>query len=112
METFDLPPKQIAEAFEIKSNHTRLSANDCFCIVSTQSFEDGILLTGDRLLKRVAKEAGLRTHGVLWIIDELDTANVCRKELLISALEIWRNDDSVFLPENLIEERLQNLHQT
>lgn len=107
MEIFDLPPDRVSEAFEVKRTFPRLSANDCFCVVSTRCHENGILLTGDHLLRRVASADGLRVHGVLWIIDELIEASVCEHELLVSALGIWRDDPSVFLPAKLIAERLQ-----
>ena len=45
----------------------------------------------------------------LWIIDELHAAEVCEVELLISALQIWRADDAVFLPVTEIEKRLRRL---
>ena len=64
---FDLPPERVAEAARIKARHPKLSANDCFCLVSTRCHDRGILLTGDRLLRRVATQEGLRVHGVLWI---------------------------------------------
>ena len=56
---FDLPPERIEEAARIKAAWPKLSANDCFCLVSTRCQERGILLTGDRLLRRVATQSGL-----------------------------------------------------
>jgi predicted nucleic acid-binding protein len=111
METFDLPPALVAEAMRVKARHARLSANDCFCLVTTQSHENAILLTGDGLLRRVAEEAGARVHGVLWVIDELARAGACRPDLLASALERWRDDKTVFLPAVEIERRLRTLSQ-
>ena len=34
----------------------------------------GVLLTGDRRLRRVAEVEGMRVHGVLWVIDQLHKA--------------------------------------
>ena len=98
METFDLAPDLVAEAFQVKETFPRLSANDCFCFVSTGHFENGMILTGDKLLRRVANNQGLNPHGVLWMIDELSEAGVCERTLLMSAPRIWRDDPSVFLP--------------
>ncbi|RWF83657.1 type II toxin-antitoxin system VapC family toxin [Mesorhizobium sp.] len=109
METFDLPPERMGDVFALKRQHGRLSANDCFCLVTTQYHEDGILLTGDGLLRTVAAAAGLRVHGVLWIVDELKAANACDDTLLIKALEVWKADRAVFLPDNLIDQRLRRL---
>jgi hypothetical protein len=111
IETFDLPPERVREALSVRGQHPRLSANDCFCLVSTRCYEKGILLTGDGLLRRVAAEAGVRVHGVLWMVDELKAANACDDDLLISALEIWRDDQAVFLPAAEIERRLRRLRR-
>ena len=72
METYDLPPERMADVFALKRQHSNLSANDCFCLVTTQCHDEGILLTGDGLLRSVATVAGVRVHGVLWVIDELE----------------------------------------
>lgn len=109
METYDLPPERMGDVFALKRQHGRLSANDCFCLVSAQCHEDGILLTGDGLLRTVAAATGVRVHGVLWIVDELSNANACENALLVAALEVWKADQSVFLPDNLIDQRLRRL---
>lgn len=108
METLDLSPERMKDVFALKQRHSRLSANDCICLVTTLCHEDGILLTGDRLLRSVAEQAGVRVHGVLWIIDALRAANACKDTLLVSALEIWKADRSVFLPRDEIERRIQH----
>ena len=54
METYDLPPERMEDVLRLKRRHHHLSANDCFCLVTTQCHEDGILLTGDGLLRKVA----------------------------------------------------------
>lgn len=71
METFDLPSDRVAEVFALKAAHPKLSANDCFCLVTTRCHQDAILLTGDSLLHRVASGDGRHVHGVLWVVDEL-----------------------------------------
>lgn len=107
--TYDLPGEQVAEVMRLKREHGRLSANDCFALITTTCHENGILLTGDNLLRKVATARKVRVHGVLWIIDELHAAEVCEVELLISALEIWRDDGTVFLPPAEVERRLKLL---
>ena len=108
MVTHDLTPNEVAQALALKGRHPGLSANDCFCLV-TALVHPGILLTGDALLRRVATGTGLRVHGVLWIVDELDAAARCARSLLTQALKAWQNDDTVFLPENEISRRLDDL---
>jgi predicted nucleic acid-binding protein len=109
METFDLPAELVTEAYGIKAEHAKLSANDCFCLVATRCRDNALLLTGDGLLRRVAGERGLRVHGVLWVIDELKAAACCADELLISALKLWKDDKAVFLPDFEINSRLKSL---
>jgi predicted nucleic acid-binding protein len=101
--TYDLPGTEVAQVLALKREHSRLSANDCFALVTTTCHEDAILLTGDGLLRKVATARAVRVHGVLWIIDELHAAEACEIELLVSALEGWRADDAVFLPVAEIE---------
>lgn len=111
METFDLPSTLVAEAYAVKNIHPRLSANDCFCLVTTRNHEDAILLTGDGLLRRVAADDGRRVHGVLWVVDELLRLTLCESDVLATALELWRSDAAVFLPDIEIERRLRSIHR-
>lgn len=108
MITHDLTPDEVAQALALKARHPSLSANDCFCYV-TADIHAGILLTGDRQLRRVAAENGLRVHGVLWIIDELHAADACAVSMLTQALRSWQSDAAVFLPQDEIAVRLDRL---
>lgn len=109
--TFDLPPERVADALRLRSLHPKLSANDCFCLVSAQCHDSGMLLTGDQLLRQVATQAGVRVHGVLWVVDELHRRGACRGNRLISVLERWRDDRTVFLPLQEIDRRLRQLRR-
>ncbi len=108
METHDLTPERVADALALARRFGRLSANDCFCLVTAQSHKGSILLTGDSLLRTVASAEGVRVHGVLWIVDQLRATNVCERALLIKALEDWKSDRAVFLPNHLIDRRLRD----
>ncbi len=109
METFDLQPEQVSEAFALKRRHPRLSANDCFCLAAAQSCENSVLLTGDGILRRVAAQLKVCLHGVLWVVDECEKAGACSGNSLVAALETWRKDSSVFLPKAEIDRRLRRL---
>lgn len=111
MITHDLTAKEIGQALTLKGRNPGLSANDCCCLVTTLAHV-GILLTGDSLLRKVATEKGVRVHGVLWVIDELDRAQVCSKSLLVRALRIWQDDRTVFLPRQEISNRLDRFTRT
>ena len=107
VETYDLTPDAVAEAYRIKAAHAQLSANDCFCLVATMRYDPAILMTGDGLLRRVAEQRELEVHGVLWVVDCLAEAGAASAELLLSALTIWREDTSVFLPPGEIDGRIK-----
>lgn len=107
--TYDLPEAEMAQVFALKRKYGRLSANDCFALVTAAVHDGAILLTGDGFLRKVATARAVRVHGVLWIIDELHAAGACGIGPLVSALETWRTDDTVFLPEAEMEERLGRL---
>lgn len=109
LETFNLSPAQVMEARQVSDAHPRLSLNDCFCLVTVRHQDRGMLLTGDRRLRRAAEAEGVRVHGVLWVIDQLHRADVCGVERLIAALESWRDDPAVFLPETEVQVRLERL---
>jgi len=108
--TFDLPPDAVGEALQIKAGRPRLSANDCFCLVTTLRHE-AVLLTGDQRLRRIAGDMGVEVHGVLWLHDRLHEAGNNPLDLLVNALEIWRADPAVFLPNDEIETRLRLLRR-
>jgi predicted nucleic acid-binding protein len=109
MATYDLPPAQVGQAFDIKKQHGRLSANDCFCLVTARVHAEAILLTGDRLLRRVAEDDGIAAHGVLWVVEQLLRDSLCDPKLLETALTLWRNDKAVFLPNQLIDNLLRRV---
>lgn len=109
--TFDLPPDAVGHALRIKSERARLSANDCFCLVTTMRHEASVLLTGDRHLRLAADEMGVEVHGVLWLIDRLLEAASSPRDLLLTALETWRGDPAVFLPVDEIDVRLRALRR-
>ncbi|MDE2911545.1 MAG: type II toxin-antitoxin system VapC family toxin [Paracoccaceae bacterium] len=108
MITHDLTAEEVGQALEVKERHPGLSANDCFCLVTARVYP-GILLTGDALLRKVAEGRGMRVHGVLWVVDELEAAAVCSRSLLSRALKIWHSDEAVFLPPQEISARLEFL---
>lgn len=98
IEVFDLPAELVEEAVAVKAQFPGLSANDCFCLVTTRRHENAILLTGDAQLRSVASKDGCRVHGVLWVIDELRRLSLCEDAVIVQALEIWRDDPAVRLP--------------
>lgn len=110
-EVFDLPPPLVGEAFDLRKTRPKLSANDCFCLVTARSIEDAVLLTGDKTLRTTATEHEVEVHGVLWIITELAKGAHCEVDLLSRALETWRDDPTVRLPEGEITKLMKRLRR-
>lgn len=109
VETHDLPGSAVERVQRFKRDHGRLSANDCFCLVTAEQFTDAVLLTGDRTLRRVAEGHDLEVHGVLWIVEELWQRGLATNSHLRFTLNLWRDDPSVFLPDNEIAQLLSRL---
>ena len=107
--TFDLPGEDVVQAMGYRMRNPGLSANDSLCLATAQRFEDAVLLTGDRLLRNVAKRLEIDVHGVLWLHDLLVAADAAPVLQLRAALEIWRDDAAVFLPRAELERRLRRL---
>ena len=58
------------------------------------------MLTGDRLLRRVAMESDLRVHGVLRVVDELWKAGGRSEEILLAASQCCGTTARCFLPDS------------
>lgn len=106
LEVVDLGPEEVELVFSLKGKHSRLSANDCFCLICTKTEEGGVLLTGDRLLKRVAQENDVSVFGTLWVIDLLSRIPTCPNERLVIGLQIWLEDPTVFIPSHEVKKRI------
>lgn len=109
--TIDLPADGVRRALQIRQLYRRLSANDAFCLATAEQFDDRVLLTGDRLLKTAAEASAVEVHGVLWVVDELHRLGICGTDDLLIALELWRDDGSVFLPAPEIRKRIERLRE-
>lgn len=107
VDVFDLSPLLVREAFDVMARFPRLSANDCFCLVTTRHHEGAILLTGDGQLRSVASDDGRRVHGVLWVVDELRRLSIGSEAVIVHALNAWRDDPAVRLPIGEILRRLR-----
>lgn len=94
---------------DMAQRYKGLSKNDGFCIVMADSIEASVLLTGDKLLKESAEEYGINVHGVLWAYDQIRTLGICPPKVLRAALELWRDDSTVFLDNEEIDKRLKSI---
>ena len=112
LEMLDISPEQAEAAERFVQGSSGLSANDGLCLLLAQDRSDSVLLTGDKLLRRAAEAAGVRVHGVLWVVDQLQEAGACSASRLIAALDAWHADLTVFLPPAEIDRRLRWLRRS
>lgn len=111
LEVHDLRPELVERAVQVFNQHRRLKLNDCFALVLAEDVDDGVLLTGDGLLRRVAEEREVEARGVLWVTDELEARNLLPVDRLLGALRILQEDELVFLPEDELARRIRRLTQ-
>ena len=112
LEILDISLEQAEAAARFVQGSPGLSAYDAHCLLLAQRRSNSVLLTGDKLLRRAAEAAGVRVHGVLWVVDQLQVAGLCGATRLIAALEAWRADLAVFLPQSEVDRRLQWLRRS
>ena len=74
-----------------------------------EEIEEAILLTGDRLLRRVATDNAIEVHGVIWALDEFHRHAVVEPDRLALAIEALLEDPLVFLPDRELRQRLRRL---
>ncbi len=93
-----LPGDGVLRAQEIASKFSTLSIHDCFAFSLAERNPGCILLTGDRSLRKIATNHEINVHGVLWVIDEINSSETATIPELIAALELFDKDECVYLP--------------
>lgn len=106
LEVRGLPGPSVVRAQRYFNEHNPLTLNDCFALALAEDIKDSILLTGDGPLRDVSRGNGVEVRGVLWITDELEKHDVVPRARIHDALQVFLDDDLVFLPRNEILSRL------
>ena len=109
LEIRDLAGASVTRAQRYFNEHNPLKLNDCFALALAEDIEDSILLTGDGPLRDMSSGNGVEVRGVLWITDELEKHDIVPLPRLYDALQLFQDDDLVFLPRNEIMRRLRRL---
>lgn len=109
LEVRSLPGPLVERARQHFHRHTRLQLNDCFARTLAEEIGRCILLTGDGPLRRIAEDSGIEVHGVLWVTDELETHSIVPVAVLHAALQLFVDDELVFLPEDEVVRRVRRL---
>lgn len=76
-----------------------LSLHDCAGFVLAKREANCILLTGDKRLRAKAEGSQIECHGVLWAVEQIAESKLATPKTLIKALEAWRDDSTVRLPQ-------------
>ena len=53
------------------AEHRKISLRDSYALALAESMDEAILLTGDGNLRQRSRALDIRTHGVIWVIDQL-----------------------------------------
>jgi predicted nucleic acid-binding protein len=81
----EMTPDQLIEAAQVQAADGRLSVGDCAALITARDL--GLtLLTGDQRLRKRAEDVSVAVHGVLWILDQIETADLLTAPELAGAL--------------------------
>lgn len=103
----DLSGSEISRVSQLQTQHSSLSAYDCFAFVVAENHPGCILLTGDRRLGLLSTKSGIETHGVLWVVDEIHKHGLARPKKLHKILKSWESDKTVLLPPKELRSRIR-----
>ena len=70
LEVCQLSETDMVEVFAMRTQHARLSEQDCSAFLKAKQLS-AILLTGDNALRRMAQRQNQEVHGHLWLFDRL-----------------------------------------
>ncbi|BCO09327.1 hypothetical protein GF1_17030 [Desulfolithobacter dissulfuricans] len=62
--------EELRQIQSLESEYRQLSIADCSCLFHARTLA-ARLLTGDAALRKIAEQAEIRVHGILWVLDEL-----------------------------------------
>ena len=111
LEVRELPGPSVTRAAAYFNRHRRLALKDCLALVLAEDIDNSILLTGDGPLRAIAEDNGIEVHGVLWVIDELESHGVVPLRRLLDALRLFHDDDLVLLPADEVARRIRRLRR-
>ncbi len=100
-----LSPEQLIEVVQMQADEPRLSLGDCAAFVRARD-DKVMLITGDKRLREKAVEISLETHGVLWVLDEIEAAQLLNPPQLATSLQKML-DEGARLPYDECQKRFQ-----
>lgn len=100
-----LTPAEVTRAAAVRRQRLALSIPDTFAFALARE-RTWTLLTGDGVLRSLAIEENVVTHGVLWIFDEFHGGGVVDRDLLHAALTAISSHPRCRLPQAEVAVRL------
>lgn len=99
---------QVEEAQRFRGLERRISVHDSYALALAKS-EGAIVLTGDSALRTLAETEGVRCHGVLWVIDQLEENRATSPAELHDGLLRLASHPRCRLPTEEVKRRLARL---
>lgn len=96
--------EELASLVTFKQSYSALSLEDC-SVLRLASDLKVPLLTGDRDLRVIAERAGVKVHGMLWVLDQLVNGQFISPTEATHALSTLRGHGSRF-PRDEVEARI------
>ncbi len=78
---------ELNEMSKIQNINNGLSFTDSSCIFLAKK-EEGILLTGDNLMRKLIEKAEIEVHGIVWVFDKLLEHNIINYKIAIEKMEL------------------------
>ena len=104
----ELDGEGVAAALGYRDKVPALSLPDSFALaLATRA--DWTLLTGDAALRRLAQQLKVDCHGLLWLLDEMRSADAATAQALHSGLLAISRHPRCRLPKAEVRERLSAL---
>lgn len=103
-----LDEKEMSEAHELYHKNSRNSVFDYYSYIAARNngYE---LLTGDWKLKKTIKDE-INVHGAIWYVQKLREKNIIDDKRLKEVYEIWLNDQTVFISEDILSDLIIDLN--
>ncbi len=102
-----LNPESLSNSIELGKKYTKPSRYDCLALAAAIQ-EECPLLTGDKNLRKAAKQEEIEFKGTLWIMEELFISKLISLDQTIQAFEVMKEAGSR-LPQGEITKLVERL---
>ena len=102
----ELDGKGVVQALGYRGREPSLSLVDSFALALVVA-NCWMLLTGDRVLRRLASAEGVECHGLLWVLDQMFEGAVVDRRPLYSGLKAISEHPRSRLPRAEVNKRLE-----